>query len=91
MGKEYLASGDITLCDAAVGSLGEELPGGVEERDDVDWTGLWGKVPHFRTLFFLLKGTLLKRNQRGTSLRTEKDPHFGNIGPCYRELSHSWD
>ena len=46
MGKEYLASGDITLCDAAVGSLGEELPGGVEERDDVDWTGLW-KSPSF--------------------------------------------
>ena len=31
MGKEYLASGDMTLCEA-VGNLGEELPGGVEDR-----------------------------------------------------------
>ena len=38
MGNEYLASGDITLC--AVGSLGDELPGDVEDRvddDGVDW------------------------------------------------------
>ena len=45
MGKEYLASGDITRC--AVGSRGEELPcGAVQDRpDDDDEVDCWASKP----------------------------------------------
>ena len=52
MGKEYLASGDITRC--AVGSLGELLPVVQDRPDDDDEVDCWASKPmHYFSLISL--------------------------------------